>query len=446
VTRFHSLRTVVALGALGVLARVAAADDAPAPDPETIEMPAESAADPATEPAPQAPSTRVAAAGEEPAVVATEPRPETGEDTGPWVKPFAAVVGGMEVETLQTRPGDDREGRLVTIALSRFGIRARIAKGVSLESELEANAGPHGTSAWEGQAALSVRNQLVRYERAGFRIDAGRVTDPSSIDYVSAHAGDQLYTDGFTRGQLLASGFNRGNGIVARYRVAPPIELGFALNAANPVSTTSSLIVGGTFPPFARFYFAPYQYVGRDAANFPADEFHIVVVTPSAKLNLPNVELQGALQMLKVDTNMSSTTDQNIDGMNLRLGAVSTLARGMVRAFANASLVQNEVVDPDDGMRLSGEVFTGWTASGGVDVNPVPWLGGGISAAWIHDHQGDRDLAEQYFLNLGATWWLATKTAVGARFGLYRRCEYDADGACVTDGERSLFLTLRTEI
>ena len=61
----------------------------------------------------------------------------------------------------------------------------------------------------------------------------------------------------------------------------PGARLGLTINAANPVSTTQSLVVGGTFPPFARFYFAPYQYVGRDAANFPADEYHFVVVTPS---------------------------------------------------------------------------------------------------------------------------------------------------------------------
>jgi len=442
-------RSISLVLALGAIARIASAEPSgetsAASDPDTIEMPAEDVDDP-TVTAHAVPPTKVAAIGEEPAVVSTEPRPVSSEDDGPWVKPFAAVVGGMKVETLQTRPGDDRQGRLVTLALSRFGIRARIAKGVSLESELEANAGPHGTSAWEGQAALSVRNQLVRYERAGFRIDVGRVTDPASVDYVSANSGDQLYTDGFTRGQLLASGFNRGNGIVARYRFAPVVEVGLALNAANPVSTTSSLIIGGTFPPFARFYFAPYQYVGRDAASLPADEFHIVVVTPSAKLNLPHVELQAALQMLKVDTNKSSSMDQNIDGMNVRVGAATTVAQGLVRAFANASLVQNEVVDPNDGMRLSGDVFTGWTASGGVDVTPIPRLGAGLSGAWVHDHQGAKDIAEQYFLNLGATWWLAPKTAVGARFGLYRRCEYDADGACQTDGERSLFLTLRTEI
>lgn len=435
------MKTIAVIALLGLAAPAFADGD------DELEMPTETVEPPAAaaQPAP----TQVAAAGDGPEVVATEPKPDaatTADEDKPWIKPFAAVVGGMKIETLQTRPGDDRQGRLVTVALSRFGLRAHIAKGVSIESEMEANAGPHGTSAWEGQAALSVRNQLVRYERGGLRLDAGRVTDPASVDYVSVHAGDQLYTDGFTRGSLLASGFNRGNGIVARYRLAPVVELGLALNAANPVSTTSSLIVGGTFPPFARFYFAPYQYVGRDAASFPADEFHIVVVTPSAKVNLPNVELQAALQMLEVDTNESSSEDQNIDGMNIRVGAATTLRGGMVRAFANASLVQNEVVDPDNGMRLSGEVFTGWTASGGVDVNPVPLVGGGLSAAWIHDHQGAKDLAEQYLVNLGATWWLATKTAVGARFGFYRRCEYDAMGACQTDGERSFFLTLRSEI
>jgi hypothetical protein len=444
VTRTTTLAAALAAVTLPALAIADNGDEA------LIEMPAESVDEPSVTDTVADPAKTTAATSppesRAPSVVATEPTPGAADDAGPWIKPFAAVVGGVEVEMLQTRPGDTREGRTITLALSRFGFRARIAKGVSLESEFEANAGPHGTSAWEGQAAMSVRNQLVRYERAGFRIDAGRVTDPASIDYVSAHAGDQLYTDGYTRGQLLASGFNRGNGLVGRYRIAPILELGLAFNAANPVSTTSSLIVGGTFPPFARFYFAPYQYVGRDAANFPADEFHIIVVTPSAKLTLPGVELQAALQMLEVDVNKSTSDDQNIHGYNVRVGAATTPIRGRVRAFANASLVQNEVVDPNDGMRLSGDVFTGWTASGGVDVQAMEKLGAGLSVAWVHDHQAGKKLAEQYFLNLGATWWLAKKTAVGGRFGFYRRCEYDAMGACQTDGERSVIMTLRTEI
>ena len=81
------------------------------------------------------------------------------------IRPYAALVGGVEYETLQTKADNPAEDRAVTIALSRLGLRGNIGRHVYIESEFEVNAGPHGTSAWEGQAALQVRNQLVRLRR-----------------------------------------------------------------------------------------------------------------------------------------------------------------------------------------------------------------------------------------------------------------------------------------
>jgi hypothetical protein len=370
----------------------------------------------------------------------------TGPEKTLWIRPFAAVVGGLEIEMLVNRPGDEREGRAVTIALSRFGLRAGVARGVSLESEFEANAGPHGSSAWEGQAAMSVRNQLVRIERGRYRLDAGRITDPASVDFVSDHVADQLLTDGYTRGALLASGFNRGNGVVGQVELVPGGRVGLSVNAANPVSTTSSLVVGGTFPPFARFYFAPYQYVGRDAANFPADEYHFVMVTPSASLDLERFAVHAALQMFQVNTNTSRADDQKIDGYNARVTAMGRFAGGRVRAFGNASIVQNEVVDPDDGTRLSGELYSGTSLGGGVDLNAGDKAGAGVQVAMVRDRQGARALADQLFVNVGTTYWIAANTAFGARFGLYRRCEDLEGDGCTVDGERSFFMTLRTQI
>lgn len=362
------------------------------------------------------------------------------------IEPFAAIVGGFEVETLQTRPGDEREDRGVTIALSRFGIHANLGHGITAESEFEANAGPHGTSAWEGQAALSVRNQLVRLERGRWRVDAGRITDPTSMDYLSEHAADQLYTDGFTRGPLLASGFNRGNGALVRFAAAPGVWLGATLNAANPTSTTSSLVLGGTFPPFSRFYFAPYQYVGRDSANFPADEFYLVVFTPSVSIRRGGVEGQAAIQLFHVNTNTSSGADQGIDGYNARGGISARLGDdGRVRVYGNASLVQNEVVDPNDGTRLSGELFTGTTVSAGLDFALRGPSGVGLGLAMVTDQQGAATRATQIFANVGGTLWIAETTAVAARLAIYSRCE-DAGEGCEREGERSFFLTLRTHL
>jgi hypothetical protein len=367
---------------------------------------------------------------------------EAETEVGPTVVPFAAIVGGLEYERLDTRDMDTREDRGVTIALSRFGLRAVLGHGVSAESEFEANAGPHGTSAWEGQAALSVRNQLVRLERAGWRVDAGRITDPASLDFTSVHVADMLLTDSYTRNPLLASGFNRGNGVLVRRQLPRGFTAGFALNASNPTSTTASLVVGGTFPPFSRFYFAPYEYVGRDAAKLPADEYYIVVGTPSAEWLSERVQVKVAAQIFQVNTNTSRADDQKIDGYNVR-GSVAVIA-GRVRPFANASLVQNEVVDPDDGTRLSGEIFTGTTVSLGCDVDVRGRHGVGGQVAVLRDQQGMGTQATQVYANLGGTYWVGDTTAVAVRAAYWSRCE-ELDGApCDREGERSLFTTLRT--
>lgn len=369
-------------------------------------------------------------------------------DAKPELEPFLAVVGGLEVESVQSsRPDDQREGRAVTIALSRFGLRAALGSGVFIESEFEANAGPHGSSAWEGQAALSVRNQLVRVERGRATFEAGRITDPSSIDFTSDHVADQLLSDTFTRMTLLASGFNRGNGVQARFLARPWLTFGANINAANPTSTTSSLVVGGTFPPFARFYFAPYQYVGRDAANFPADEYHFVMVTPSVRFRTERLEAQASAQLFRVNTNTSSTADQPIDGYNFRGGIAGRLGwQGRVHPFAGASLVQNEVVDPNDGARLSGAVYTGMTMTGGADLAVHGRDGFGGQLSYLHERQGTAARADQYTLNLGGTLWIAKTTALGTRFAITTRCEAVTVGPCVREGERSMFFTLRTSL
>src|SRR5689334_7577874 len=85
------------------------------------------------------------------------------------IKPYAAVAGGLKGELSLTRPGVTREPRATTLAVSRFGLRADLADWIYAESEFEANAGLHGTSTWEGQAAFQVRNQLLRLYGARWR-------------------------------------------------------------------------------------------------------------------------------------------------------------------------------------------------------------------------------------------------------------------------------------
>jgi hypothetical protein len=172
-------------------------------------------------------------------------------------------------------------------------------------------------------------------------------------------------------------------------------------------------------------------------------------VTPSVMVDHDRIALHAAVQLFQVNTDTTRSDDQHIDGYNARVSAATKLWQQRARLFANASIVQNEVVDPDDGKRLSGDIYTGTSLGAGVDLTPWRWGGFGAQAAYLRDTQGARHLADQLFVNLGATYHLASATALGARLALYRRCEAAEDPAataCVVDGERSFFLTLRTQI
>lgn len=356
---------------------------------------------------------------------------------------YAAMVGGVHVETLQN-PEDDAEGRTTTLALSRIGLRGQLSDHVYVESEFEVNAGPHGTSVWEGQAAMQVRNQLIRYMNEGFRVDVGRVTDPSSLDYYSNHVADQLLTDPYTRAPLLASGYNRGQGAYASYEVVDGLKPGLSLNAANPVSTTASLVVGGTFPPFSRFYFAAHQQVGRDASSFPADQYHIMLATPSVLYENDLIEAQTAAQLFRVNTDTKTDDDQNIVGYNLRAGLKLKLMDGVLTPFVNGSRVTNSVVDPNDGSMLADYAYVGYTLSTGIDYNFWDKTGIGATYSLIRGRQGQQSRTTEHFLNIGSSYYLTDHTAVGARASIYRNCRETPDDPCVRQGSRSYFVTMRT--
>ncbi len=365
--------------------------------------------------------------------------------TSAWLAPYAIIVGGLEVETIQKREDieDTREDRVVTIALSRFGFRGGISDFIEVESEFEFNAGPHGTSAWEGQAALQVRNQLIRVKKFGLTLEAGRITDDSSLDFFSDHVAVQLLTDSFTRNPLLASGFNRGNGVMLRYEPIKGLRPGVTFNAGNPTSNTGSLVIGGTFPPFGRFYQVPWERVGRDASSFPQDNFHVMILTPSVTFKRWFVEAQTAVQLFWADTDTDTPDDENITGYNVRAGLRMKLFSDRLSPFANFSYVSNPAVDSKDRKKLSGEQYVGWTASSGLDFNFYGRSGVGAQYAVLWDQQGDGVIHRKHYINVGATYWLTPQTAVGARGSFYINCE---DGNCDRGGEHSFFITLRAAL
>ena len=98
-------------------------------------------------------------------------------------------------------------------------------------------------------------------------------------------------------------------------------------------------------------------------------------------------------------------------------------------------------------MRLSGEIFRGMTASGGIDFNYLGRSGVGVQYALVRDQQGDATEFTQHFINLGSSFYLSKSTALGARVGVYIRCDdVDGSGCPDTEGERSYFMTLRTQL
>src|SRR5258708_23026575 len=72
------------------------------------------------------------------------------------VEPFVSIVGGLKVDNIIQGQNELREGRVSAMALSTFGLRGSIGELITFHSEMMANGGTslHGSSAWEGQAAL----------------------------------------------------------------------------------------------------------------------------------------------------------------------------------------------------------------------------------------------------------------------------------------------------
>lgn len=359
------------------------------------------------------------------------------------VAPFATIVGGAYGQFINNRSDipDEREDRFTTVALTRLGLRASWGRHISLVSEIELNSGPYGTSVWEGQAAIQVRNQLLRVSWEGLEVDVGRITDPASLDFFSVYVANMLLTDDLTRYPLLLSGFNRGNGILARYQLIEGLRVGVTVNAGNPTSTTGTVMIGGTFPPFARFYEVPWSNVGRDARGFPTSSFHVVMVSPSVTFEHEYIRAQAEFQYFDANTNTGSEADQHIDGYNLRVGAQLRLWDDRIRPFGNFSRVQNDVVDPTDLATLSNDQYEAFTAGGGVDVDILPnTFGVGGQFVWVREQQGDDTIFTRYFVNAGASLSFLDGVWVDARYGWNLTCE---EHLCGQNEEHRVYLTLR---
>ncbi|MFK7930397.1 MAG: hypothetical protein AB8H79_19570 [Myxococcota bacterium] len=381
---------------------------------------------------------------------AAEPEAEQATANKPKVSPYAVFVGGAAIELVDRRDdeNDQRQGRFWMPALARVGLAGKLSDKFTIQSEVEFNAGPYGTSVWEGQAAMQVRNQLLRYRHEGllsdtdrFEIEVGRVTDPASVNYVSLHIANLLLSDPIARFPLLTSGFNRGNGGRVAYTLNDKLTFGVTGNAGNPTSTTGTVMLGGTFFPFQRFYEVPWSFVGRDARGFPASNFHMMMISPSVRWKSEHVQAQVAVQSLRIDTNTNTTLDENITGTNLR-GGVRITPIKQLAVFGNVSQIVNDVTETDDVTVLADGKYLGITAGGGVDVYLDGVSGFGFQYDRVREEQRGLSPDVRHHFNAGATVFVDDNVFLSGRFAFFQLCqESETLARCDANGLRQIMLT-----
>jgi hypothetical protein len=426
--RFRVISTIVALCAIGLsLSGLAHADPkartAPSEDDQSKEPtdPAKTAPDEETKPA-------------EPVSMAGAPVSEddaSSEGGKLHVHPYLLVSGGLKADFVKARPNEIKNDRVSTFALGRIGLKARFLDILSAESEFMASGGVglHGTSAYEGQAAMQVRQQVIRLTKWGFRGEVGRIIDEASMDYFSAHVAESFIQDTATRDALLFTGFNLGNGIRATYEIIPGLRAGFTFNAGNPVSNTASLMIGGPYPPFDRFYSQPYQQVSQSPNSFPDDAFHVMVFTPSLMVDTKVIDTRLAAQFFDVNANTNNDQDDHIRGYNLRGTLRLKLLDRTIVPFGGAAYTRNDTVMPTNVALRSPDRYQAVNLGGGVDVNIQRRFkcshdcadGFGAQYQQVQFQVGEGLVTTQRYINVGSTFWITPNLSLGLRFAWWQQ-------------------------
>ena len=360
-----------------------------------------------------------------------------------WLEPYGAIAGGMHLESLNHAPDVKTQSQNPTVAVSRIGLRGGVGKYITFASAFEAALGGplgYGASVWEGQAAVAIRDQYLRYTRSGFSLAAGRINDPASFDYVSAHMGDLLYTDKYTRDPLLYAGADRGNGIFASYDINEHLTVAGTFHSTNPTGITGTLVIGGKLTPFDRPFYLAAAQVGNSQNSLPDQNLHIYFGSPSVMFKSRYLDAQAEIQMYTLDTQQAVEEDQTIRGYNLRFGVRGKLESevGKFTPFFNVSRNKNEILDPIDSMYRLPDLFKSYTVTTGLDYDYQKKNGVGFSYALVGTSEPAHRTREHYF-NLGTTYWIEDAVvAISLRGAIYTQ---QLSGETMATGRRSLFLT-----
>jgi hypothetical protein len=396
---------------------------------------------------------------EAPSPILHKPRLAIGVDEY-YLKPILAIAGGPTYEQLIKEPNAEKESRATTVAIARFGLEGRLGKFVTFRSEFERNLRLHGSGIWEGTASFSVRDQFLRLERWGARVEGGIILDDASVDYYSAHVSDLLLADKYTRDPLLWAGFNRGQGVQTSYS-RWGLHANLSYTAGNPLSTSTSYQVGGTLAGNARLVDRPTSVfrVGQ-----PDDDTHMSVLSPSLAYVNRVVEAKALAQVFWINYQTDSTRDPNLFGSNFKLGIKGKL-RGrlgipfLLTPFFNVNSERNDVLNNTSGYADT-LLMTRYKALGfsaGADLFVLGRAGLGFQVARFRDDNPTfapptadtpaHDVitkGQRTYINGGATYWITDDVALGARYARYSRyVEHPVDAADPTEIEQTFFFTLR---
>lgn len=413
---------------------------------------------PAPDPADAPPPTLTPLAPRDPAEFNNADRPLLSFGTDSYyVKPILAIAGGIWAELIQASINAGKESRVTTMAITRFGFEGRLGPYVSFRSEFERNIGRHGSGVWEGTASLNSRDNYIRLSRWGVIIDGGIILDEASVDFFSAHMADLLLADKYARDPLLYAGFNRGQGLKVSYG-RWGLRLGFAYTEANPLSTSTSFQIGGSFAGGSRFYEKP---LGNFRIGQPDDDFHFRVLSPSLTYAHRFFELRAVGQLFTINYQTNSKDDPNLWGYNVKGSGIIKLrgriptpyggVRFSVTPFGNFALVRNDVLNNNAADKLLATQYQAMTYSAGVDFFIKDRSGFGFNFAEVRDRSPSitpdtgverTTLTIQTYVNAGATYWLTEYVAWGLRCAYYRkRQDMQPDEA-----DLSLYTTIRLVI
>jgi hypothetical protein len=366
------------------------------------------------------------------APAAAQDAPADDGTLGLHLQPLLGVGGGVMYNVEQNRNFEsEQRDEAVTVAISRVGVAGAIGAGISFKVEYERSLGnENGSGVWEGTAGWGALEQWVRYERAGFRADAGVVFDEATAVFGSAHAGGLFYRDRYTRNIGLWGGAFFGQGVIAKYTPVAGLTLGVSYASANPLAHTNSFLIDGTSGGSTRFYAASLL---NSSFGQPSSAVHFQTVMGSARYQAGGLTAQASGAWLEGDAKTNSDEDRLLTGWIFRAGTRYEL--GPARLFANATYMWNRAQDRSISSEYAAYQNDVLFGNAGVDVAIAGKSG--VGAWWAGtQRQLDDEMDPRYresWLNVGASYWPHRNYCAQLRFGFFRQ---DIDNTASSVGQQ----------